>query len=182
MDDADAIPAPSVVREKPWVRRQWRSMKCQNRPIQFFMDHPGADRRTGLAGFPSPTNLLRGVAAATFRPGAANTAIRVTSSERAQSGGIIVTEGTVRIEDNRFSSEDAMEPSPWMQNVISLAISLAFGLVTVVLSVVVLKGIDHFLYRDIDFVEEIKKGNLPAALFYCVLLTFVAVIVATSIS
>lgn len=157
-------------------------MRFLNRPIQFFIHHPGADRRTGLAGFPSPTNLPRGLAAATFRPDAASTAIRVTSSGRAQSGSIIVAELTVRIEDNLFNSEDAVEPSPWMQNVISLTTSLAFGLVTVVLSVVVLKGIDHFLYRDIDFVEEIKKGNLPAALFYCVLLAFVAVIVATAIS
>jgi uncharacterized membrane protein YjfL (UPF0719 family) len=75
-----------------------------------------------------------------------------------------------------------MEPTAWIQTVVSLAISLAFGLVTVLLSLSVLIGIDHYVYRDIDFIEEIKKGNLSASIFYCVQLLFVAVIVATAIS
>ncbi len=75
-----------------------------------------------------------------------------------------------------------MELTTWTQSVVSLATSLAFGLVTVVLSVGVLIGIDRYMYRHIDFIEEIKKGNLAAALFYCVQLLLVAVIVATAIS
>jgi uncharacterized membrane protein YjfL (UPF0719 family) len=74
-----------------------------------------------------------------------------------------------------------MQPT-WTQTVVSLSISLAFGLVTVVLSVAVLIGIDRFMYRDIDFIAEIKKGNLSAGLFYCVQLILVAIIVATAIS
>jgi uncharacterized membrane protein YjfL (UPF0719 family) len=75
-----------------------------------------------------------------------------------------------------------MQPTPWIQSVIGITISLVFGLLTVVLSVAVLIGIDRYLFRDIDFVEEMKKGNISAALFYCVQLIFVAVIVATAIS
>lgn len=74
-----------------------------------------------------------------------------------------------------------MEPN-WTQTVVSLGTSLAFGLVTVVLSVGVLIGIDRFMYRDIDFIAEIKKGNLSASLFYSIQLILVAIIVATAIS
>lgn len=78
--------------------------------------------------------------------------------------------------------EGTMETMSWTQSVVSLATSLGFGLVMVVMSVVVLIGIDRYLYREIDFVEEIKKGNLSASIFYCVQLLVVAVIVATAIS
>ena len=74
-----------------------------------------------------------------------------------------------------------MEASTWSQSMISLATSMVFGLVTVVLSVLVIVGIDRFVYRDIDFVAEMKKGNLPAGLFYCVQLLFVGIIVAVAI-
>lgn len=74
-----------------------------------------------------------------------------------------------------------MELTAWSQTVVSLATSLAFGLVTVVLSVLVLIAIDRFVYRDIDFVDEMRKGNLAASLFYCVQLLFVAVIVGVAI-
>lgn len=74
-----------------------------------------------------------------------------------------------------------MELTTWTQTVVSLATSLGFGLVTVVLSILTLISIDRFVYRDIDFVEEMKKGNVAASLFYCVQLLFVAVIVGVAI-
>jgi uncharacterized membrane protein YjfL (UPF0719 family) len=75
-----------------------------------------------------------------------------------------------------------MDVTTWTQSVISLATSLAFGLLTAVFSVAVVIGIDRYMYRNIDFIEEIKKGNLSASLFYCVQLLLVAIIVATAIS
>lgn len=74
-----------------------------------------------------------------------------------------------------------MEPSPWTQASLSLGTSLLFGLIAVILGVAVVVAIDKFIYRNIDFVEEIKKGNLAASLFYSVQLLFVAVIVAVAI-
>ena len=74
-----------------------------------------------------------------------------------------------------------MELTAWTQMVVSLVTSLAFGLLAVVLSVAVVIAIDRFMYRNIDFIEEIKKGNHSAAIFYSVQLLFVAAIVATAI-
>ena len=42
--------------------------------------------------------------------------------------------------------------------------------------------VDHFLYKNINFIEEIKKGNIAASVFYSVVLLFVAMIVTTSIN
>ena len=50
------------------------------------------------------------------------------------------------------------------------------------MSVVTLYLVDHYLYRKIDFIEEIKKGNIAASIFYSVLLMFIAVIVTVAIN
>jgi uncharacterized membrane protein YjfL (UPF0719 family) len=63
----------------------------------------------------------------------------------------------------------------------SLAVSLGFGLIAVVLSVLAVVAMDRFIYTNIDFVEEMKKGNMAASLFYCVQLLLVGVIIAVSI-
>jgi len=41
--------------------------------------------------------------------------------------------------------------------------------------------VDRVIYRHIDFVQEMKNGNLAATIFYCALLLFIGVIVATAV-
>ncbi len=71
-----------------------------------------------------------------------------------------------------------MDEQFWRATAITLAINLAYALVALVLGVLTVRFVDKRLYPEIDFVEEIKKGNLAAALFNGVLLLFVAVILA----
>jgi uncharacterized membrane protein YjfL (UPF0719 family) len=71
-----------------------------------------------------------------------------------------------------------MDDQFWRATAITLAINLAYALVALVLGVVTVRFVDKRLYPEIDFVEEIKKGNLAAAVFNGVLLLFVAVILA----
>jgi uncharacterized membrane protein YjfL (UPF0719 family) len=75
-----------------------------------------------------------------------------------------------------------MEITTWAQTWVNLAISLTYGVLTVVLSAVVLYVLDHYLYRRIDFQEELRKGNMAASLFYSALLLFVGVIVTLSVN
>jgi len=75
-----------------------------------------------------------------------------------------------------------MEVTTLNQTVINLLISLAYAIVTLLVSVVTLYLIDHYVYRKIDFIEEIRKGNIAASIFYSVLLLFVAVIVTVAIN
>jgi uncharacterized membrane protein YjfL (UPF0719 family) len=65
--------------------------------------------------------------------------------------------------------------------VILLAVNLAYALTALVVGVLAVLGIDRFLFRKIDFQEEIAKGNIAAAIFAGVLLLFVAIIISTSL-
>ena len=64
---------------------------------------------------------------------------------------------------------------------ILLAINLGYALAALIVGVLAVMGIDRWLFRRIDFQEEIAKGNLAAAVFAGVLLLFVAIIVSTSL-
>lgn len=75
-----------------------------------------------------------------------------------------------------------MEVTTVNQTILNLLISLGYAIVTLLVSVVTLYLVDHYLYRKIDFIEEIKKGNIAASIFYSVLLMFIAVIVTVAIN
>jgi len=75
-----------------------------------------------------------------------------------------------------------MEITTGTQLATNLLISLGYGVVTVVAAAGTLYVLDHVLYRDIDFVAEIKRGNVAASVFYSALLGFVALVVTLSIN
>lgn len=74
-----------------------------------------------------------------------------------------------------------MEVTTLSQTAANLALSVAYALVTVVLAVGTLAWVDRVFYRQIDFVQEMKNGNISATIFYSSLLVFIAVIVATAV-
>jgi uncharacterized membrane protein YjfL (UPF0719 family) len=63
-----------------------------------------------------------------------------------------------------------------------LAGNLVYALAAVVLGVICLKLVDHFLLKKIDLEEEIKKGNVAAAIFGSTILLFVALLIGLSLS
>lgn len=75
-----------------------------------------------------------------------------------------------------------MEVTTLNQTILHLLISLGYAIATLLVSVITLYLIDHYIYRNIDFIEEIKKGNIAASIFYSVILIFVAVIVTVAIN
>lgn len=75
-----------------------------------------------------------------------------------------------------------MEVTTLNQTLLNLLISLGYAIVTLLVSVITLYLVDHYIYRNIDFIEEIKKGNIAASIFYSVILIFVAVIVTVAIN
>jgi uncharacterized membrane protein YjfL (UPF0719 family) len=62
-----------------------------------------------------------------------------------------------------------------------LIINLVYALTALVVGVVAVLALDRWLFRKIDFQEEIAKGNVAAAIFAGVLLLFVAIIIGTSL-
>ena len=75
-----------------------------------------------------------------------------------------------------------MEITTLEQTLFNMAISLGYAMVTLIVASITLYVIDHFLYKGINFIEEIKKGNIAASIFYSVILLFVAILVASSIN
>ncbi len=63
----------------------------------------------------------------------------------------------------------------------SLGVNLVFTLITLVVSVLLLLGVDKILLRGIDLQAEIKKGNMAAAVFASSIMLFIAIIVGMGI-
>ena len=74
------------------------------------------------------------------------------------------------------------EISTLEQTLIFLFINLGYAVVALVVSLVALIAIDKYLFRSIDFIEEIKKGNLAAGIVYSVILLFISRVVATALN
>ena len=75
-----------------------------------------------------------------------------------------------------------MDAQFWKATAITFVINLAYAMVALVIGVVAVRWIDRHLYTEIDFIEEIKKGNLAAAIYASVLLLFVGVILAAALA
>lgn len=75
-----------------------------------------------------------------------------------------------------------MEITTIDQTLLNMGISLGYALITLVIAVITLYIVDHYLYKNINFIEEIKKGNIAASMFYSVILLFVAILVTSSIN
>lgn len=75
-----------------------------------------------------------------------------------------------------------MEISSFEQTLTFLGINLVYALITLIVSVFALVIIDRFIFTKIDFIEEIKKGNIAASIFQSTLLIFIGLVVAVSMS
>ena len=68
------------------------------------------------------------------------------------------------------------------QSITFLGINLVYALITLLVSVFALVIIDKYVFTKIDFIEEIKKGNVAASIFQSTILIFIGLVVAVSMS
>jgi uncharacterized membrane protein YjfL (UPF0719 family) len=71
-----------------------------------------------------------------------------------------------------------MDTQFWQATAITLGINLVYAIVALVVGVAAFRWIDKRMFPEIDFMDEVKKGNMAAAVFAGVLMLFVAVILA----
>ena len=64
---------------------------------------------------------------------------------------------------------------------LQLGINLVYTVLAIVIGVIALKYIDRWLLKSIDLENEIKKGNIAAAIFASTILLFIAIIIAFSL-
>jgi len=62
-----------------------------------------------------------------------------------------------------------------------LLVNLLYTFVSLVVAVIAVKFIDRFLLKKLDFEEEIQKGNMAAAICWCTLVIFVALVVGLAL-
>lgn len=75
-----------------------------------------------------------------------------------------------------------MELTSLQQTLTFLLINLGYAVIALLVSIAALILIDKYLFKRIDFIEEIKQGNLAAGLFYSVILLFIGLVVATALN
>ncbi|MBV1910483.1 MAG: DUF350 domain-containing protein [Kangiellaceae bacterium] len=75
-----------------------------------------------------------------------------------------------------------MEISSLEQTLTFLGVNLVYALITLLVSVFALVIIDKYVFTKIDFIEEIKKGNIAASIFQSTILIFIGLVVAVSMS
>ena len=65
---------------------------------------------------------------------------------------------------------------------VMLAVNLIYAVVAFIIGVLALIAADKWIFRKVDFEEEIKKGNLAAAVFGASLTIFVALIISRALA
>jgi hypothetical protein len=66
-------------------------------------------------------------------------------------------------------------------NLINFLINLLYALTALIIGVVAFRLIDHIFFNKIDFIEEIRKGNIAAAIYAGILLLFIAILLGASL-
>jgi uncharacterized membrane protein YjfL (UPF0719 family) len=75
-----------------------------------------------------------------------------------------------------------MEITTVQQSMLYLGINLVYAIMALLVGVIAIRAIDRWLYTSLDLEEEIKRGNLAAAVYKSALLLFVGVVIATVMS
>lgn len=65
---------------------------------------------------------------------------------------------------------------------LNLVVNLVYVIVALVVGIIAVRLIDRFVYRKLDFEEEIKRGNIAAAILVATLLLFVALLMMAAMS
>lgn len=75
-----------------------------------------------------------------------------------------------------------MELTTMEHSIYFLGLNLLYAVIALVVASIVIVLLDRWLFRGIDFMKEIKDGNIAAAIFYSTTLLFAGLVVATAIS
>ena len=79
--------------------------------------------------------------------------------------------------------EESFEMSSWdilYGSLLSGSINIAYAVASVALALALFWFVDHYLLKSINFLEEIKKGNVAAGLFSGLIILSVALVVGMS--
>ena len=67
-------------------------------------------------------------------------------------------------------------------NIFQLAVNLIYAFVALLAGIWAFRFIDKYLFKEVDFVQEIKNGNVAAAIISASIILFVGFIVGLAMS
>jgi uncharacterized membrane protein YjfL (UPF0719 family) len=75
-----------------------------------------------------------------------------------------------------------MEITTVQQSLLYLSLNIVYAIAALLVGVIAVRAIDRWLYTRVDFEDEIKSGNVAAAIYKSALLLFVAVVIGIVMS
>lgn len=66
-------------------------------------------------------------------------------------------------------------------NLWTMGLNLAYAVVAMLIGLVALKLLDRWLFPNIDFIAEIKRGNIASAIFAGMVLLFMALVLSSAV-
>ncbi|SET63438.1 DUF350 domain-containing protein [Thalassotalea agarivorans] len=75
-----------------------------------------------------------------------------------------------------------MEVSTLEHSISLMLVNLSYAVLSLFIGVIALVIIDKFIFKDVDFMQEIKKGNLAVAIFQSVILLFIGIVVSSAMA
>lgn len=75
-----------------------------------------------------------------------------------------------------------MEITSLEQNITFMLLNLGYAVLSLFISVIALVVIDKFIFKNVDFIEEIKNGNIAVAIFQSVILLFIGFVVSAAMN
>ena len=66
-------------------------------------------------------------------------------------------------------------------NICTMGLNLAYAVVAMLIGLAALKVVDKVIYPEIDFIAEIKRGNIAAAIVVGMSLLFFALVLSSAV-
>ena len=66
-------------------------------------------------------------------------------------------------------------------NLAAMGLNLVYAVIALAIGLAAMKAIDRFVFPEIDFMTEIKRGNIAAAIFAGTVVLFMAFVLASAV-
>ena len=98
---------------------------------------------------------------------------------------ILAAVGAAVVKDIEWAASATVAPNDWQwlkSTSVELLLNLVYAIVALFVGVLALRLLDWIVLRKIDLEEEIKKGNIAAAILAGTLLLFIAIILGSTLA
>jgi hypothetical protein len=68
-----------------------------------------------------------------------------------------------------------------LTNLYAMSLNLVYAIVAVIIGMLIIKYVDRLIFPQIDFIAEIKRGNIASAIFAGMILIFLALVLSNAV-